>query len=431
MEDLVESVSGIRGIFGKSITEEFASKYAAAYSLWLTKILRRKPKIVIGMDTRKSGPKLKQSMIDTSSNFCDCIIDVNIATTPMIELAVREYKADGGIIITASHNEPKFNGWKLLDKDGSVIKEEKLKQIQELLKNAKKNENPTKKKKTTKNLVCKIENKNLDLQDKYRGFIIKLIGKDKLEKIKKANLKIIVDHNGGAAWEIVGKVLNDFGVKSNLIVTSPGDFRRQIEPNEESLFYMAKIVEEENASFGVGFDCDADRAEFVLPFGKIYGTVLSGHYQIAIIADNILPKTQKDKRIVVVNDATSKVVEDVVKSYNGKLYYTEVGEANVVFGMKKYKAILGGEGSSAGAIIPPSKCRDGILTTIYFLDISPTCFLTSAINSRLARARSASVSPLCISVKFSIGNLESIQRSPASVLSTASTFIPDLKEYWK
>jgi len=373
MEDLVESFSGVRGIYGKSITEKFAAKYASAYAEWLSKKAGKRPSVAVGMDTRKSGGRIKDAMIDALSEFCENIFDVSVATTPMIELAVREYGCNGGIIITASHNEPEFNGWKFLGSDGAILKPEEMEEVikRSKSKSSKKSKkgNKADKIKEDKAAECRIANKELDIEEKYRKFIIGILGNERIEKIKNAKLKLVVDLNGSSAWSISGKILKDLDVESLMIAAEPGEFKRKIEPNESSLAYMGKIVKENSADFGVGFDCDADRAEFVAPFSEIYGKILSGHYLLAIMADYMLPNAEKSKRIVVVNDPTSQLVHEIVKMHKGKTFEVEVGEINVVSEMKKKGAILGGEGTSSGAIIPPSTSRDGILAMAMLLAI--------------------------------------------------------------
>jgi len=362
MEELVESFSGVRGIYGRSLNEKLAAVYAKAYLHHIVSEAGKAPKLVIGTDTRPSGDSLKAAMISALKDYCSAIIDVDVATTPMIELAVRGYKADGGIIITASHNPAEYNGWKFLAKSGAVLSASEMKKVIENSKN--------KTLKIKKSAKCKISNMSLDLEQKYRKFILDIVGKSNAQKIKKSKLKLVIDPNGGAAWSIAGKVLNDLGVEAVFISEEPGKFHRKIEPTEQSLSFMVPIVKEENANFGVGFDCDADRAEFVLPFGEIFGKTLSGHYLIAILADYLLPKSKNIKsKVVVVNDATSQIVAHVAKKHKAKLYVVEVGETNVVSEMQRKKACIGGEGSAAGGIIPPSTCRDGILGMAMLLAI--------------------------------------------------------------
>src|SRR3989344_2853173 len=117
---LVESFSGIRGVYNKDLTEYTARRYAYCYYSFLKERTKNEPKIAVGTDTRQGSAELKKAVIDVFS----FVIDVGIATTPAVELAVREYKLDGGVIITASHNEPEWNGFKFLDRDGAVLRPE-------------------------------------------------------------------------------------------------------------------------------------------------------------------------------------------------------------------------------------------------------------------------------------------------------------------
>jgi phosphomannomutase len=141
-----------------------------------------------------------------------------------------------------------------------------------------------------------------------------------------------------------------------------GIFNRTIEPDEESLIYLANEVRDKNYDFAAGVDCDADRVEVMTSKGLV-----SGNQLLALIADEIL-KSAKNK-VIVVNDATSGIVKDIAKKHNAEYIETQVGEINVVDNMYKSKALIGGEGSSSGIIIPNSRCRDGILTLIYLLKI--------------------------------------------------------------
>jgi len=145
-----------------------------------------------------------------------------------------------------------------------------------------------------------------------------------------------------------------------------GEFNRAIEPNEDSLFYLKNIIDENKADFAAGFDCDADRVEILLKDGQL----LSGNYILALVVYEILLNATNTKnQYVVVNDATSNVVREVAQKLGAKIKEVEVGETNVVEEMHRLKSIIGGEGSSGGAIIPPSKCRDGILTSLMVLSI--------------------------------------------------------------
>jgi phosphomannomutase/phosphoglucomutase len=359
---LVESFSGIRGIFDETLTEEVAEKYAYCYACFLMKKYKKNT-IVIGTDTRPSSEILKNVLIEALNTD---VIDVGVAPTPAVEFAVRHFKAEGGIIITASHNEPYWNGFKFLDKDGSILREKDMSKIIEDYHKVR--DMPLEdflakryKCKKGKIKIKKIMRKHEELIRAYSEFILKFVKKD-LGKIKRAKIKLVLDPNGGAG--IIAKdILENAGVKVIGVNMDYSIFNRRVEPDEDSLFYLGNIIREEKADFGAGFDCDADRLQIMLPNNKL----VSGHYLLALIANELFKEGKK--KLIVVSDSTSGVVKEVAKKHRAKLVEVEVGETNVVEGMKKHKAAIGGEGSSGGVIIAPSKCRDGILTLLMAIKI--------------------------------------------------------------
>ncbi|MBI2652094.1 hypothetical protein HYX00_01395 [Candidatus Woesearchaeota archaeon] len=351
---LVESFSGIRGIYDKDLTGSIAVKYAYAYHSFLKdKTKKNNLAIVIGTDTRPSGIKISDAIM----GILDCnFIDVGIAPTPAIEFAVRHFDADGGIIITASHNEPYWNGFKFLGNDGAVLNEKDMGSVInnfKILRNFHKIQER------------KILKKNTETIKGYAESILNIVGNENIDRIKNSNQKIILDPNGGAGI-IAKKILEQVGITVVGVNTTYGEFNRAIEPTEDSMIYLKNIIDENKADFAAGFDCDADRVEILLNNGQL----LSGNYVLALVAYELLSSLDNPQnKIVVVNDATSNVVKDVVKSFGAKIREVEVGEANVVEEMSRLKAVVGGEGSSGGVIIPPSKCRDGILTLLMILSI--------------------------------------------------------------
>ncbi len=336
---LVESFSGIRGVYGKELTDDAARRYAYVFYEFLKKKVGKEPLIVVGYDTRRSNKALKKAVFEPLTN----IIDVGIMPVAAVELAVRKYKADGGIMITASHNEPEFNGFKFLDKDGAVLRP---KDINEVIKEFRRV------KELRINRKNKILKKNRDLIDRYAKFLLKIVGKID----NKA--KVILDVNGGSGV-IVKEIIKKLKLKNIEVINDRiGKFKRKIEPNEVSLRYLKKIMG--NAEFAAGFDCDADRVEILLKDGSL----VDGNYLLALIVDDILKKG-----IVVTNDATSNVVRRVAEKHNCDVKEVEVGEINVVDEMLRLNSPIGGEGSNGGVIIPPSRCRDGILSVFYLLKI--------------------------------------------------------------
>ncbi|MBI4143452.1 hypothetical protein HY487_01055 [Candidatus Woesearchaeota archaeon] len=351
---LMESFSGIRGIYGKDLTDSIAVKYAWSYLSFLrNKVDKKTPAIVVGMDTRNSGAAISNALIAV----LDCsFIDVGILPTPAVEFAVRHFEADGGIIITASHNEPYWNGFKFLGSDGAVLNEKEMGQVIQ-------NFRMGSFKDFHKIQERKIAEKNTDALHGYCRFIFDIAGRKNIEAIKNSGQKIIIDPNGGTGV-ISKKILEQAGVSTIGVNMQYGEFSRAIEPTEDSLIYLKSMLDENNADFAAGFDCDADRVEIMMRNGRL----LSGNYILALIVDEMLSNAKNPKnQVVVVNDATSNVVRETAERYGAKIIEVEVGEANVVEEMRKSKAIIGGEGSSGGVIIPPSKCRDGILTLLMAL----------------------------------------------------------------
>jgi phosphomannomutase len=349
---LVESFSGIRGIYDDGLDEKVAARYAYSYfSLLKNKYKNKNLKIVIGTDTRQSRDILKNIVTEVLN--CD-IIDIGIASTPMTEFAVRHFNAHGGIIITASHNEPYWNGFKFLDYDGAVLRPKDMETVIKKYRNIKK----INIKKISKKRIIKKYN---EINNAYISYILNFLDKEDKDKIKNSKLKVIIDPNGGTGI-IAKQILEKLNIKVHGINMEHGIFNRTIEPDEESLIYLANEVRDKNYDFAAGFDCDADRVEVMTSKGLV-----SGNQLLALIADEIL-KSAKNK-VIVVNDATSGIVKDIAKKHNAEYIETQVGEINVVDNMYKSKALIGGEGSSSGIIIPNSRCRDGILTLIYLLKI--------------------------------------------------------------
>jgi len=356
---LIQSFSGVRGIYNKDINEDIAQRYAYAFRQFLS---NKNPTIVIGHDPRASSEAIKNAIVDVF----DDIIDVGVAPIPAVELAVRDYKADAGIMITASHNPPEWNGFKFLGDDGAILSPESMGKV---IKNFQAIQDISKeefldnflyrgaKKHPKKMAMHKIRNMRGDIEGKYMGFILRIIGKENIRIIKKSNFKVVFDPNGGAGL-IGSQILKKLGVRVITVNSEYGKFERKIEPTKESLSYLKRIIRKEKAVFGAGLDCDADRIEIVLPDGKM----VSGQYVLALLVDEALSSLKSpENETVVTNDATSGVVREIAGKYKAKIMETEVGEANVVNGMLLHNSPVGGEGSSSGGIFPPNRCRDGIL----------------------------------------------------------------------
>lgn len=217
-----------------------------------------------------------------------------------------------------------------------------------------------------------IINKHQEAVDSYINYVLDKIGQTVVEKIKKAGFKVLADPNGGTSIILLERLFEKLGVKAKIINNELGKFNRIIEPKAESLKTLAEELTGENYDFACGFDCDADRMEFVLPpnsaFSQKMGTPnVSGNYVLALACDAILQGTSG--QVVPTNDVTSYLVRDVIKKYNATVFEVEVGEIKVVEAMERNNCLIGGEGSNGGVIIMPLKCRDGLMTICLVLKL--------------------------------------------------------------
>lgn len=351
---LIESFSGIRGIYGTDLDEKTIQRYVFSYcSLMKKKQSKESLLLVIGRDSRPSGQAVFDETVKVlTNNGCKCV-DLGIATTPQTEFGVRQQQADGGIIITASHNEPEWNGFKFLGKDGAILPKN---DSEELILNARSLKTKIKYPKTIDKNLWK-----LDLNEKYADYLIGFLKKPEiLERLK---MRILADSNGGSAIGTVRVLSRKLSVNLEMINSNHGQFVRKVEPNKQSLEPLFEKLQNGDVAFG--FDCDADRVEVVL--GGYPDKIISGQHLLALIINYELSRGLKSG--VVVNEATSQMVADICKRHNSNLSYAPVGEANVVEIMEKTNSKIGGEGSSSGVIMLPNKCRDGILTMLKVLEV--------------------------------------------------------------
>jgi len=365
ISSLVESFSGVRGIYGQDISEDLAYNYVLAYC---NLFCNKNSILVIGGDTRVSTFAIKKAMIKAFVNFgVKKVIDVGIVPVQVCEYATLKFRASGGVYVTASHNEGEYNGWKFLRQDGAILYKG---QAERLIKEAHKNKQANGLK-TGKASNTQLVNGSEKAINEYINLVIKTVGKKTVGLIKNSGLKILADPNGGSSIAILEKLFKELGVRAEVINNKMGEFKRLIEPNGKSLAYLSDFISKDNFEFGCGFDCDADRVEFVLPagssFAKEMGQMISGQYVLALACDIFLTNTKN--QVVAVNDCTSYLVREVIKKYGAKIKEVEVGETNVVKEIEKQKGVIGGEGSSSGVIVPPIKCRDGIMAMALILKI--------------------------------------------------------------
>ncbi|MDD5750857.1 MAG: hypothetical protein PHU56_04440 [Candidatus Pacebacteria bacterium] len=215
-DDLVESFSGIRGIYGSGITEDLLKRYVFCYC----ELFKGKLKtVVVGGDTRPSTNALKKAAI---AAFSACgvkkIIDLGSVPVQVCEYAVLKFKADGGIYITASHNEPEFNGWKILKSDGALIYASQSERLIEMVHKYAGDSGPAKK---TSRTVSVIKKKN-EAINYYVGYVLRRLGKKSVEEIGKARLRVLADPNGGSSADVLKKIFASLKVKATFVNDKPG-----------------------------------------------------------------------------------------------------------------------------------------------------------------------------------------------------------------
>ena len=356
---LIKSISGIRGTIGgesgNNLTPIEAIKFGCAYGCWLKKnISKEKLSVVIGRDARISGEMIQNFVQNSLISIGINVIDIGLSTTPTVELMVTELMADGGIIITASHNPTEWNALKLLDKNGEFLDNSSGKEI-----------------------VSVSEADDFIFSEVFDlGTIIKKEGAMKshiesvlnlelvnVEKIKSKKLKIVVDAVNSTGGIIVPDFLKALNIEVVKLYCEPnGVFPHNPEPLKKNLTALCKKVVEEKADLGIAVDPDVDRLVFVCENGEIFGE----ENTLVACSDYVLSKTPGS---TVSNLSSSRALGDVTQKYNQLHFYSAVGEVNVVSKMKECNAVIGGEGNG-GVIYPESHYgRDAIVGIGLFLSL--------------------------------------------------------------
>lgn len=344
---LIKSISGIRGTIGgpqgEGLTPTDLVRFVSAYSKWVAcnHKSERKPKVVVGRDARISGPMVRDIVVGTLMGMGIDVVDIDLATTPTTELAVTGEKADGGIIITASHNPKQWNALKLLDHNGEFLT---AAQGAEVLATAE-SEDYT---------AAEIDALgSLSVKDYSDYHISKVLGLKLVdaEAIKKANFAVAIDTINSVGGIILPKLLERLGVRTvyGLNLEPNGNFAHNPEPLPQNLSDISNLVVEKKADIGFVVDPDVDRLAFINEDGTMFGE----EYTIVSISDYVLSHTPGN---TVSNLSSSRALRDVTEKRGGSYSAAAVGEVNVVSKMKATNAVIGGEGN--GGVIYP-ECHYG------------------------------------------------------------------------
>jgi phosphomannomutase len=357
---LIKSISGIRGTIGgkpdDGLTPLDIVKFTSAYGTW---ILNNHPSnntisVIIGRDARLSGPMVSSIVTGTLIGLGINVIDLELSTTPTVEMAVTELKAQGGIILTASHNPKQWNALKLLNEKGEFISEANGTEILNLAQNTNFNYAEVNKLGTY--------SINTDFIDTHFQKIIDLPYVD-IEAIEKANFSVVLDAINSSGGIVVPALLNKLGVKKVTVIHGEptGNFAHNPEPLPEHLSDLSNTVIKQNADLGISVDPDVDRLAFVCEDGEMFGE----EYTLVAVADYILQKNKKGN--TVSNLSSTRALRDVTEAQGGSYSASAVGEVNVVKMMKDTNAVIGGEGNG-GIILPELHYgRDALVGIAIFL----------------------------------------------------------------
>jgi phosphomannomutase len=358
---LIKSISGIRGTIGGKVGDNLtpvdAVKFAAAYGTFLKagsgKLeVGRKLKVVIGRDARISGPMIHNLVVNTLIGLGIDVIDLGLSTTPTVEIAVPLEKADGGIILTASHNPKQWNALKLLNEKGEFLSGANGEKILEIAQ-------------AEAFDFSEVDDLGeITINDSYMDIHIDEVLNLPLvdaEAVAKRKFKVVVDGVNSSGGIIIPNLLEQMGVEVVKLYCEPnGHFPHNPEPLKEHLGDICKLVLEEKADFGIVVDPDVDRLAFISNDGEMFGE----EYTLVACADYVLSKTPGN---TVSNMSSSRALRDITTKHNGSYQASAVGEVNVVELMKKTNAIIGGEGN--GGIIYPELHygRDSLVGVALFL----------------------------------------------------------------
>ena len=347
MKEPIVSISGVRGIVGESLTPERYMDYILAYATMIGG-----GKVVVGSDTRISRELMKHICF-AGLMSCGCeIIDIGIVPTPTVAVIVKEEKASGGIVITASHNPRQWNAFKFFSSRGEFITKAELDEMLKIY-------NSQNFKRVGVDELKKVRTRD-DADDIHINKLFKFID---VEKIKLKKIKVVVDCCNGAGYKIIPSLLDKLNCEKVILFNDKdADFPHPPEPLPQNLIELSQAVKDHKADIGFAVDPDADRLVVVDENGNHIGEERT----ITIAADYLLPRL---KSPIVVNLSTTMAVDDVGRKHGVKVIRSQIGESNVVNEMNLHGSKIGGEGNG-GVILPDVHAgRDAITGIGIFLEL--------------------------------------------------------------
>ena len=356
---LIKSISGIRGTIGGSVGTNLTPidtvKFAAAYGTWI-KQQRTKDhyRVVVGRDARISGAMVQNLVMNTLIGLGIDVIDLGLSTTPTVEIAVPLEKADGGIILTASHNPKQWNALKLLDHNGEFLNAEHSQLVLDIA------EADAMEFAAVDDLGTLTEN-----QAYFDIHIDEVLDLEfvNVKAISDCKFKVVVDAVNSTGGIAIPLLLERLGVEAVKLHCEPnGQFPHNPEPLKQHLTDLSEKVISSHADFGIAVDPDVDRLAFMDEKGVMFGE----EYTLVACADYILSQRPGN---TVSNLSSTRALRDVTEKYGGTYTASAVGEVNVVNAMKANNAVIGGEGNG-GIIYPESHYgRDALVGVALFLSL--------------------------------------------------------------
>nr|MBK9651398.1 phosphoglucosamine mutase [Bacteroidota bacterium] len=356
---LIKSISGIRGTIGgkagDGLTPIDIVKFTTGYGRWLLTTVSNgtKCKVVIGRDARISGQMVQSIVTSTLSALGIDVVCLQLSTTPTVELAVVWHNANGGIIITASHNPKQWNALKLLNSSGEFISAADGEMVLQFAEDGQTNYAEVTK-------LGKYEEDNGAIE-KHIACILELPMVD-VEAIRSKNFRIVVDAVNSVGGIAVPMLLKSLGVEDiiELYCEPTGNFPHNPEPLPENLVDLSQMVKRKDAHLGIVVDPDVDRLAFVCEDGEMFGE----EYTLVAVADFVL---KNKKGNTVSNLSSTRALRDVTEKAGLQYFASAVGEVNVVEMMKQQNAVIGGEGNG-GIILPELHYgRDALVGIALFL----------------------------------------------------------------
>jgi phosphomannomutase len=357
---LIKSISGIRGTIGgkpgESLSPVDIVKFAASFGTWLqSRHKKYNLKVIVGRDARKSGSMVNSLVITTLRSLGISVVDLGMATTPTVELAVTGTIADGGIIITASHNPAEWNALKLLNEKGEFLSAQDGNEVLGIAASE------------NFNFISNDLAGTLEYDDswgkKHIDMVLALELVD-LKAIKAAGFTVAIDCVNSVGGIVLPQLLRSLGVSKiiELNTTPDGNFAHNPEPIPENLTGISEFVVKGKADIGFVVDPDVDRLAIVCEDGTMFGE----EYTLVSVADYVLKNSPGN---TVSNLSSTKALKDITTGYGCKHYSAAVGEVNVVEEMKKRDAVIGGEGN--GGVIYPGLHygRDALVGIALFLSL--------------------------------------------------------------